>query len=193
LQKNEILLNNLDAVFSRIIIEYENTNLSYATSAKLPPKPLEQICIENFIGATISAVIRKEIFLKVGGFDISFPAREEFDLWIRLLSNGAKIGIVEEAVCVSYRSLIQRSRISASIVNYEIANSLLNTKHEALMNEVLSPQQQSIRVSKQFEFLAAQGVSIGLRLSPFCYYIKSFFNKPSLKPVLLAPLALLSP
>jgi len=193
LQKNEILINNLDAVFSRILIEYENTNLSYATSAKLPPKPLEQICIENFIGGTISAVIRKELFLKVGGFDISFPAREEYDLWIRLLSNGAKIGIVEEALCVAYRSLSQRSRVSARILNYEKAIELLNKKHRDLINEVLSPQQQSIRISKQFEFLAAQGVSIGLRISPFFYYIKSFFNKPSLKPVLLAPLALLSP
>lgn len=184
---------NFDAVFSRILIQYENTNISYSTGAKMHRDALSIICMENFIGATISSVIKRGVFISLGGFDISFPAREEYDLWIRLIASGANISIIEEPLCISYRSLEKRNRISASISNYEIAIDKLNVKHQKLISETLSLSKIKYRTSKQYEFLAAQGISIGLRVSPFLYYIKSFLNKPAIKPIILAPCALLSP
>lgn len=189
----QIKIQNLDAVFSKILIMYENTNISYATNATMPKNPMIDICMENFIGGTISSVIKRDIFNKIGGFDINFPAREEYDLWIRLIASGANISIVEEPLSVAFRSLGHRNRVSASVLSYEIAMEMLNIKHRKLINDTLSLSQKKIRTSRQYNFLAAQGVSIGLRISPFYYYMKSFMHNPSLRPFILAPIALLAP
>lgn len=193
LQKSKISELNLDAAFSKINIEYENAGIVYATNAQMPAYPLEAICIENFVGATISAVIGKNIFKEVGGFDEGLPAREEYDLWIKLLSAHASFFIIDEPTCVSYRSFNKRARISSNISNYEKAINMINFKHRDLVSDILTPSQLRLRRSKQYEFLAAQGVSISLKFSPFRYYMLSFINKPRVKPVILALLALISP
>lgn len=188
-----ITKSNLDAVFSRLEIKYEGTNLSYSTNSSMPNNPLQKICIENFIGATISAVVKRDMLLSVNGFDESFPAREEYDLWIRLIAAGARIGIVEEPLAVSYRSLQNRKRISASIANYECAIDMLNQKHSDLIQDILSHKQLKVRRSRQFEFLSAQAVSIGLRWKAVYYYLRSFANSYSMKALLLGVLACVSP
>lgn len=43
---------------------------------------------ENIIGCTSVPLISKESFLSVGGFDESFKANQEWDLWIRILQTG---------------------------------------------------------------------------------------------------------
>ena len=43
---------------------------------------------ENIIGCTSMPLISKESFLSVGGFDESFKANQEWDLWIRILQTG---------------------------------------------------------------------------------------------------------
>ena len=189
----ELRKSKVDAVFSSMLLQYENSRLSYSTFPILPANPKEEILIENFIGGTISAVINREVFLALGGFDASFPAREEYDLWIRLLSSGYKISIVEKPLSVAYIAPLGRVRISSSISNYEMAIKMINKKHSSLVSQNLSKDKQTIRTSKQFEFLAARGVAIGLRLIPFIYYLRSFTNLPKLKPLVLAFLSLLSP
>jgi glycosyltransferase involved in cell wall biosynthesis len=192
-QSELITQRSLDAVFSRILIKYEDTDISYSTSASMPEDSLEAICMENFIGATISSVIRRQLFIKVNGFDEEFPAREEYDLWIRLIQSGADIDVIEEPLCISFRSLNNRERISRNIVNYENAIRILNQKHRDLIESILSEKKKKIRISRQYEFLAAQGISIDLRLSPSKYYLKSFINKPAIKPLILAFMVLMSP
>ncbi|SIS84415.1 glycosyltransferase family 2 protein [Belliella pelovolcani] len=192
-QVKEIDKSGADVIFSKILIKYENKDLSYITNTSIVKDPLKQILIENYLGATISAVIKKQAFLNIGGFDINFPAREEYDLWIRLISGGFKISVVSKALCISYRSLQKRSRISANIVNYETAIKLLNSKHKELVLNNLSDSEIRLRKSKQFEFLSAQGISIGLRYSPFKYYFKSFMISFKIKPLVLAFIAAISP
>jgi glycosyltransferase involved in cell wall biosynthesis len=192
-QSELITQKSLDAVFSRILIKYEGTDISYSTTACMPDNPPEAICIENFIGATISSVIKRKLFLDLSGFDVSFPAREEYDLWIRLIQSGAHVDIIEEPLCISFRSLTNRERISRNIVNYENAIKLLNQKHHNLIEAVLSEKKKRSRISRQYEFLAAQGIAIGLRQSPSKYYLKSFLNKPAIKPLFLAFIVIISP
>lgn len=192
-QLDLIRKNGLDCCFSRLLIKYENCNLEYSTRASLPTEVTQSILLENFIGGTISSVIRRDLFLELGGFDTVFKAREEYDLWIRLIHSGAKIGIVEEPLAVAYRSLSQRARISANIDNYVSAIHRLNEKHDALVKKTLTQEQAVIRKSRQYEFLAAQAVSIGLRKVAFKWYFMSFLNKPSFKSLVGSIIALISP
>lgn len=183
----------LDACFSQIKIQYENSSLSYSTKAKLPDKPLISILQENFIGATITAVIRRSVFLSLGGFDSVFKAREEYDLWIKIILNGYQVGVIEEPLAISYRSLENRSRISANINSYIDAVEKLNYKYEKEVAAYLSDSQRMERRRMQFDFLAAQAISIGLRGVAANYYLKSLWIKPSIKTIVALFAGLTSP
>ncbi|KIF50395.1 glycosyltransferase family 2 protein [Vibrio owensii] len=183
---------NLDAVFSQLIVNYESIGVEYPTKSRNLSEPLKSICMENYIGATISCVVKKSIFLKVNGFDTSFQAREEYDLWIRIISSRFKIGIVEEPLAISNRSFV-RNRISSNLSRYEQGIELLNRKHQKLISDCLNEQEQKLRRSKQFDFLAAQAISIGRRVEAVRYYYDSFLICPRLKTAILAFLGLVSP
>lgn len=184
---------DLDACFSQIQIKYENTELCYPTKSSMPVDPLISILKENYIGATISAVIKKSVFQKLGGFDLEYKAREEYDLWIRIILNGFKVGIVEEPLAVSYRSLENRSRISANIDNYITAIDRLNKKNKDIVDSKLSEKQKKIRMKMQYEFLAAQAASIGLRKESIKYYAKSLLTIPNLKSCVGLVVSAISP
>jgi|GEM_PF-6816034 len=192
-QCSQIRDKKLDACFTKLLIQYENTNISYSTSAKNVSTPKIEILMENYIGATISAVIRRELFLAVDGFDESFRAREEYDLWIKLIHANAEVGIVEEPLAISYRSLEQRDRISLNVDNYISAIEMLNSKHEGLVNEHLNDNQKNIRRKKQCDFVAAQAVSIGLKKEAVQYYFKSLMIKPNTKALIGCVISIISP
>lgn len=185
--------DNLDVCFSQLLIKYENTNISYATNAKNLPNPKLEILIENYIGGTISSVVRRSFFSEVGGFDSKFKAREEYDLWIRLVHAGAKIGIVEEPLAIAHRSLKKRDRISLNVNNYISAITRLNLKHAELVNIFLNQKQKTLRQKKQYDFIAAQAASIGLRKESVQYYTKSLFVRPSVKAAVGVLVSFISP
>jgi glycosyltransferase involved in cell wall biosynthesis len=193
LQKRLILEENLDACFSRMTIKYEDVNIEYSTKAKMPLNPCVEICLENFIGGTIGAIIRRDVFVKINGFDTAFSAREEYDLWIRLIHNGSKINIIEKALTVAYLSFNKRARISSSIKNYEIAMDLLNTKYKNLIEDELTIDQKKARCRRQYEFLAAKAISIGLRTEAVKYYFKSLGIKFSFKIIVMVFLTVVHP
>ncbi len=56
---------------------------------------LRQLLIHDVTEATSTWIVRKECFENVGNFDISLPARQDWDMWIRL-SEKYKIGCVPE-------------------------------------------------------------------------------------------------
>lgn len=184
---------DLDVCFSQILIQYEGTKINYVTRSKNLPNPKTEILVENYIGGTISAIIRRELFLAVDGFDESFGAREEYDLWIRLIHADAKVGVVEEPLAIAFRSLTKRNRISLNVDNYINAIEMLNCKHQGLVDRRLSAEQKRLRKRKQFDFIAAQAVSIGLRKEAVQYYFKSITVRPSIKSLIGLSVSVISP
>lgn len=193
LQLQEIAQNHLDVCFSQIKVSYENTSISYATKARNVSDPVREILIENYLGATISAFIKKDLFIRVGKFDLEFPARQDYDLWIRLVTSGAKIGVVEKPLAISYRSLEGRSRISSSLKNYEMAISMINSKYHNLLGEKFVKGDLITRRRRQYDFMAAQAVSINSRSYAIKYFIKSLCLKPRIKVVAALLVSAISP
>ena len=62
---------------------------------------LRSILIRDITAQTSAYIIRKDVFKKVGQFDITLQARQDWDMWIRLAS-GFKIAAVSE-VLVNFR------------------------------------------------------------------------------------------
>lgn len=56
----------------------------------LPPSPVSALALRgnNVVGSTSSAMIRKDRFQAVGGFDPTLPSCQDWDLWMKLLDLG---------------------------------------------------------------------------------------------------------
>jgi len=100
---------------------------------------LDQILIRDVTAPTSAFMLRKDVFDKVGSFDLDLQARQDWDMWIRLASK-YKIQAVPELL-VRYGE--HTGARTASDPMREIrAFEILREKHTTLL------QQQSIKVQK---------------------------------------------
>ena len=87
--------DHLDVVGSQAWITDCNLNPLICTKLPLEHKTIGRWLLSRFSGNPIvhgSVLVRREMFLKVGGYDPRFIKSQDLDLWIRLLSHGAKFG-----------------------------------------------------------------------------------------------------
>jgi glycosyltransferase involved in cell wall biosynthesis len=56
---------------------------------------LADLADENVIGGPSGTLFRRTVFDEVGDFDESFPAREDIDMWFRILSSYHMVGVDE--------------------------------------------------------------------------------------------------
>lgn len=54
---------------------------------------LYKLFLYNYIGPTVSALIKKDCFFNVGMFDENMPSKQDYDLWIRITKKYEIIGI----------------------------------------------------------------------------------------------------
>jgi glycosyltransferase involved in cell wall biosynthesis len=172
---------SIGLVYSPMLLVFPDLNLEYKTFPYKNTIGLSDILIENKIGGTISVVVRKDWFLSVGGFDERYRAREEYDLWIRLIrSNKYKTKFCDVLSCRVINVITSENRISCNIDNYIHAIKLLNTKYQLEVNEYLNDKNRNNRASMQANFLASQAMKVGDKWSGTKYFIQAFKIKPTL-------------
>jgi glycosyltransferase involved in cell wall biosynthesis len=98
----------------------------------LPTKDLKHILlVNNIIYGTSIAVVKRSRLQEVNGFDISFPARQDIDLYVRL-SRIIEFGFIAESLCfISFKS---EKRISSNPVNRLIGYMMFYRKHRSYMD-----------------------------------------------------------
>ena len=94
-----MIKDNLDAYYSNL--EYFNSEEDKKWTVDFQPFVAELLPIFNFI-TNPGTAYRKEMILKVGGFDQNFVLSEDYDVWLRFLKAGAKFGCTDE-ILVNYR------------------------------------------------------------------------------------------
>lgn len=86
---------------SEIGMVYSNGYIISNSSRKLYTCPqnfvtngnMYKLLLYNYIGPTVTALIRRDCFFHVGMFDETLPAKQDYDLWIRIVKNYQVIGI----------------------------------------------------------------------------------------------------
>jgi glycosyltransferase involved in cell wall biosynthesis len=110
----------------------------------------------NMVGAGgSSAVVSKKAFEQIGGFDVSLPSCQEWDLFIRLAEIGA-IGVVREelveycrhsgtrisndksAVLLGHKMVFTKIYARLSKSNHPVRDRIIRGSHEATLATVLS-------------------------------------------------------
>ena len=190
LEKQVKLFSDTDVglVYSGIDLFFEDYNLSYPTSPKLKGGIYKNMLIKNHIGATPSVVVRKDILNSICSkeneyFDSSFPARQDYDLWIRITEKWKVDFIYEPTVKQYYRNSIDR--ISSNVNNHIKAHHLLDEKYNMVIDSVLSSSDKKARLINQYLFLAAQSIKIDDRKLATKYYLEAFKIKRDIKSLIM--------
>ncbi|MBD5549632.1 MAG: glycosyltransferase family 2 protein [Lachnospiraceae bacterium] len=80
---------------------YSNGYVFTSNSKHLYTKPecfvtegnLYKLFLYNYIGPTVTAIIKRDCFFDVGMFDEDLPAKQDYDLWIRIVKKYKAVGI----------------------------------------------------------------------------------------------------
>jgi glycosyltransferase involved in cell wall biosynthesis len=91
---------------------------------------LSALLIRNEIGGTSMVAVRKAKFLEVGGFDESFPALQDYEMWIRLASQGASFLFIDRAL-TRYHHMTGKRSITKSLSLYYDALARIDRKYQA--------------------------------------------------------------
>lgn len=100
----------------------------------------KSIMRNNFIGTTSSIIIKKEKFLKVGGFDVNMSALQDYDFYIRFIHAGFNVVGIDEGL-VDYFIYKKKNAISKSMEKklYAVFNIIKkNIKNNYLEHLILS-------------------------------------------------------
>lgn len=181
-------------VYGAIDLYFEALDFKYPTTPSKKGKLFKELLMKNHVGGTPSVMLRKAA-LGDNFFDVKFPAREEYDLWIKI-SKEWKIDYIKQPfVKAYYRNDIER--ISTNLENYIIGIEQLNLKYKKEIDETLTLEEKRKRKAQQNFFLGAQAVKMYDTKTARKYFYKSFKidrNKNSIMAYTLSffgPLALI--
>ncbi len=175
-------------VYGGIDLFFEDYSLSYPTSPELKGDIYKNMLIKNYIGATPSVIVRRDVLNNVCSkeneyFDPSFPARQDYDLWVRITEK-YKVDFIQEPVLKQYyRNSI--NRISSNVDNHIKAHYLLDQKYKFPIDSILSSSDKKERLISQYLFLGAQSIKINERKLATKYYLEAFKIKRDIKSLLM--------
>ena len=88
---------------------------------------LEMLLFNDYIGSTSQALIKKECFAKCGLFDVDMPARQDYEMWLRISKFYDIYGVNEP---LWYYRIHEGERISTNLKKCLIAYKKMLKKHK---------------------------------------------------------------
>lgn len=171
---------DIGVVYTRMILRYGDLNLQYATRPRARGYIHSQLLIENYVGAMTSVLIRRAA-LSEHCFDESLPARQDYDLWLRL-SIKWKFEIIDEVLAVVH-ARNSSTRITSHIDNYINAIRIIDRKYASELDQ-LSDYLKVLRKSEQCYFLGSQAIKANRLDLARKYFAESLKARISVKSML---------
>ncbi len=145
--------NNIDMVYTNYYLVNENNNkkLIFKESEELDNELLSILC-KNFIGTTSTICIKKDVFNKIEGFDEQLPSCQDWDLYMRVLSNGYNIARVDTP-CLNY--YYHNNSITGNVNNVIKGHEIVLGKIKKLIeSKNIDNRSYKIIMSSNYERLA---------------------------------------
>ena len=117
------------------IIDRNNKKIKYSYHKAKFKSDSKSIMWDNFIGATSSIMVRKDVILAVDCFDENLPALQDYDLYIRICQKYKVQGINQNLVTYMYNHT--NNQISRNAENFNIACKLLKDKYKQFPNSAM--------------------------------------------------------
>lgn len=176
------LLPDVGLVYTgKLVVNSSNrTKVIYKIPADFKGDGMPYILSKNFIGTTSAVALKREVFFKAGGFDESFPAMQDYDLWVRICELADVCGDKKYNIRYTVHNRKGKVQISNSGINQLTAASLFLKKYANLFKK----HDISIRKKKaRFYFNVARSYRKKSLKSALIYSVKSFFTYPNIRAV----------
>lgn len=136
-----------------------------------------EILVKNLLGSTTTAVVRRNLFQKVKGFDEKLPALQDYDLWIRLLqiTDYEVVNIPK----VTYNIMHDPNAISRFTDRYIVAYKLLDIKYKSLIKEI-NLIKRKVRTMTKFNYLAKRSIMNDDLKTTIKFSLLSFITLPNI-------------
>lgn len=134
----------------RIVVSDPDDKVLYTIPAWRSGFLERELLIDNFIGVTSGVAISSSAFWRAGGFDTEQPARQDYDLWIRLAPMGRIVA--DKGYGLRYRLAapnaenISRGRIDKHL--YAIRR--LQTKYQRNYKDLSLVERRKARANQTF-------------------------------------------
>ena len=137
-------------VYTGVRIIYVNENVTYNSKARDQGDLSQRILLDNCIGTTSTVMVKRDLTIDVGMFDIALKALQDYDLWIRVCQK-CNIGVVpEEQIC--YYNYTGTKQVSAVTQKYIESFEYINAKYQPLF-ATLSNEQQKTKKCNEYILL----------------------------------------
>lgn len=152
--------NDIGLVFTGKCVICEDEGISfYSRSRFSSDDAATEILIRNFIGTT-SCVMVKKALLKDNMFDITMPACQDHDLWIRLCRL-CKVGYIDKPL-LNYYQRNSLCQISSDYRKYISAHTIIDRKYACLFSH-LSDGQWALMKKNRLDGLLMKALKAGDR------------------------------
>lgn len=180
---------NVDCLYHRAKIVMVNEGVSYNTAVSTFRKgyvDVGTLLERNFIGGVPVITVRKDIFLRVGGFDAELKALEDYDLVLNLAKNDAIFAPIDDVLTI-YNAVTKRSSVSKNISNTKMAWSVIIRKY-------LSGEHKETRgVRENINYMIAHAHNMSLSRKSSFYYFFAYLCKLKKEYLAAAMVSLVSP
>jgi hypothetical protein len=124
-----------------------------------PPTTLPELFVRNPVCAS-GALLRRDAVEAAGGIARDLPAAEDWDLWLRLLRSGARLGVARDAV-VAYRR--HPGAMSGDIATLAEAQLAVHAAHADLVDEPTRARTEAADLRALAAGLTRRGEHAGAR------------------------------
>ena len=166
-------------VYTGINCIYVNEGISYSFKPYLRGDLSKEILFKNCIGSTSSVMLRRSHCL-TGRFDENLPARQDFDLWIKILQ-GCKVDVVSEPM-VNYYNYRNQAQVSSSTAKYILATEYINKKYKDLFDK-LTPYEYKVKRLNDTMLLGNKAMRNNSPREARRFFAEAFCIKPSILPI----------
>lgn len=119
--------NSADIVYTGTVVVDEDDNVTGRCYHKQVVYPRLNICFLNYVGITSTVLVRRSLLVR-NRFDAEMPALQEYELFIRLLRQGATVcGIPDHLV--NYLQIRSNSSVSSGFGKNLSASKRILKKH----------------------------------------------------------------
>ncbi|GAB6034739.1 lipooligosaccharide biosynthesis N-acetyl-glucosamine transferase LsgE [Galenea microaerophila] len=96
---------------------------------------LKELAVSNIVGGTPMVVVRRNAFIKSGRFDETLDALEDYELWLRMASNGYQFKKLDYPL-TECNYITKKNSLSKNIYSNLEALEKIRKKHQKLYNSL---------------------------------------------------------